>query len=302
MRRANPALFSLALGFFLAASLPSMAQVTPPINPRIPPPPPPPEVAKPVPVPEPAPLPKPLPEPPPPSLPAQVEIPSGTHIGVVLATPLSTRISRQGQLVVFTTQNSVQLADGLELPPETEFVGAVTEFSKPGGFGRAGKILVRVNRIRLPSGASAEVVARLDSAEADAIRRSAADNNRAADLVQLADWTLRGTVIGGVAQGGKGAAIGAGAGAAIGLIILMSHRGPDIYLEPGTPFAVILERPVSLPGSAVYAAQKDYERANARSARSRTPDSPAASEVEREPDEAVLDRDRPVLKRRPKRP
>ena len=296
MRRIGPARISLLAAILFASALNLAAQLPTPIDTRVPPPPPREEpkpdsvTASAVPVPAPT---VPVPE--------KVTIPSGTQFAVVLATPLSTRIAKKGQEVVFQTSDAVRLDDGLELPAETEFVGTVVEMRKPGAFGARGKIRVAVKSIRLANGNKTEVVARLDSAEAEAIGRAAADSNRAADLMDLAQWTLNGTVLGGAIHGGKGAAIGAGAGAAVALIVMMSHRGPDLYLESGTPFSVILDQPVTLSGADVFAAQQKYEQAHTR-ARRHDGEAAIPGKVERDPDEAVLDSDRPQLKRRPKRP
>jgi hypothetical protein len=296
------------------------------INPRIPPPPPPEEPAPqppPQPVAQPAPQPK-APEPtaprptvpapppaPPPSLPATVAIPAGTRIAVVLDTPLSTRIARQGQQVTFRTSEPLRVADQLEIPPETAVTGSVVEAQRPGSFGKAGVLRVKVDRINLPNGTSKQIVARIDSPDLKGSGRSSSDNNRTTDLYSLIMYTAEGTLLGAQIKGGKGAAVGAGAGAAVALLIMMSKRGADVYLEPGMPFVVTLDQMVELPGTEVYAAQQSYARshrlsaANVRGAghdaSSGTNTSGAeGSEIERDPDGTVLDSDRPKLKRRPK--
>lgn len=289
-----------------------------PINPRLPPPPPPGE-----PVPAPAAQPEAIdptaakvPEgiasrnivreaelAPPPELPASVAIPGGTRIAVVLDTPLSTRIARPGQMVTFRTSEALHVGDQLEIPPETGFTGSVVEVRRPGHFGKPGVLRVKVDRINLATGATAEVAAKLDSPDAKGAGRLASDRNRTTDLYSLAMYTLEGTLLGSRIHGGKGAAIGAGAGASVALLIMMSRRGADLYLEPGMPFLIILDRSVELPGSEVFAAQQSYARARRFSGAAGAGDSSAGtdgSEIQRNPDGAVLDSDRPKLKRRPR--
>jgi hypothetical protein len=268
------------------------------INPRLPPLPPPEE-----PVAQPAPklldiFPLPLTSPPPP-LPEVVVIPAGTRIAVVLDSPLSTRITKTGDSVSFRTSEPLPVDDFLEIPPETQITGKVVEARRPGGFGKQGVMRVKVEQIKLSSGTSTLLVARLDSQDVDNQGRISADSNRGADLYTLATWAAQGTLLGASVKGGKGAAVGAGAGAVIGLIILMARRGPDLYLEPGMPFAIVLDQQVELPGTEVYAAQQAYNRTHAaelaRSANS-------TSAISRDPDNATLDSARPKLKRRPKKP
>ena len=300
MRRADAATILAVLLSFATISA-AAAQQTGQINPRELPPPPPPEGSSVQPAPksvEVAPLPLnreavPLP------LPDYVVIPEGTRIAVVLDTPLSTRITKTGDPVSFRTTDPLQLDDVLTLPPDTEISGKVLEARRPGGFGKQGVMRVRVEHIKLASGSSVPLVARLDSQDMDKQGRISADSNRGADLYTLAVWSAQGALLGSQVKGGKGAAVGAGAGAAIALIILMANRGPDLYLEPGMPFAVIIDQQVELAGTDVYAAQQNYASARAAdSARAAA----SSSEVSRDPDNATLDKDRPQLKRRPKKP
>ncbi len=224
-------------------------------------------------------------------------LPAGTRIAVVLDTPLSTRISRKGQIATFRTSDPLRVHDLLEIPPETGFTGTVVEVKRPGRFGKPGVLRVKVDRINLSTGATAEVAARLDSPDLKGRGRLASDSNRATDLYTLAMYSLEGTLLGAQIKGGKGAAVGAGAGAAVALIIMMSRRGSDLYLEPGMPFLVILDRAVELPGTEVYAAQQSYARSRGMH---RSEATEVTSEVERNPDGTPGDPERPKLKRRPK--
>jgi len=245
---------------------------------------------------------------PPPDLAEHVAVPAGSHIAVVLDTPLSTRISHAGQKVTFRTTDAVRLDGGLEIPPETAFTGSVVEAKRPGGFGKSGTLRVKVDGVELETGTTAPVVAHLDSQDVNAKGRLTTDNRRTTDLYSLAMYTLQGTLIGSQIKGGKGAAAGAGAGALAALIIMMAHKGQDVYLEPGMPFEVVLEQPVELPGKVVWNAQQEYAHAHPA-----TPGSTGSSEngggfvregnaSGADPKDASLDpdHDRPKLKRRPK--
>ena len=343
MRRTTPRngsalVWSLVLVWVLVLSIWPAAGQQGTINPRIPPPPPPPEKPEPPTAPQPGKPPggttpqpaanptggphpnaapssfETTPQPaeptaPPAWLPATVAIPAGTRIAVILETPLSTRIARQGQLVTFRTSDSLRLTDQLEIPPETAFTGSVIGVKRPGSFGKSGALRVKLERMNLTTGATAAVLARLDSPEMNGRGRLTTDNRHSADLLSLAGYTLEGTLLGSRIKGGKGAAVGAGAGAMAALIILMSKKGSDVYLEPGMPFQVILDQGVALPGDSVWAAQQSYARTHGPAGeKTRGPDNtPVAtsgdtnrSEVERNPDGSVVDPDRPRLKRRPK--
>jgi hypothetical protein len=200
-------------------------------------------------------------------LPAKVTLAGGSRIDVALETPLSTRIAKKDQEVVFRAAQPIALGDGLELSGQTAFIGIVTEVKRPGAFGRQGALKVELKRINLPSGADAVIVARLDSPDMRGKGRLTSDSQRGTDVMSLATWTLTGAVIGGHAAGGKGAGYGAVSGAAIWLITKMSHHGADVYLEPGMPFTVLMDEPVELPGStAIFSADNPTGQSSSSSA------------------------------------
>jgi len=281
------------IGFLLILLLPVMLSAQQgQINPRIPPPPPPPEteelpVTRTVSPVELVPAPRPAH--------TTVELPAGTRILVVLDTPLSTRISKKGHPVTFRTSDPVPLENNLELPPETEILGTVVEARRPGGFGRPGTLKVQITGVRLASGKEARMAAHLDSADAKQGRLSA-DKNRTAGAVDMAQWAIIGTLAGMQIGGGKGAGYGAAAGALAGLIIMMAQRGPDLYLEPGMPFAVMVDQPVTLPGPDVVDAHEKYTRTRASAGGT----SQDATYSARDDDGRVPESRRPVLKRRPR--
>jgi hypothetical protein len=220
-----------------------------------------------------------------------VTLPAGTEIEVTLETAMSTRISKAGQPVTFRSVNPIRVHDLLEIPPETAINGQVVSAKKPGGFGSGGEILVKVSYIEIVPGQAAALDARLESADLSGNGRAKGDSNKAANVLDLAQWTLLGTAIGNSAGGGKGAGYGAAAGALAAMIILMSRKGSDVYLEPGTPFRVILERPVELAGHDIWNAQEAYALAHAPSNSSAGADSQ---------NQDYPDGQRPKLKRRPR--
>jgi hypothetical protein len=207
----------------------------------------------------------PQPELPPPELPERVAVPAGRPIAVVLDTPLSTRIAKRGQVVTFRTTGPLRVTDDLEIPPDVEILGHVSEAKRPGHFGKAGVLRVTLDNLHLESGGVANLDAHLDSADMKGQGRLTTDNRRSTDLYSVMMDSIQGTLMGGAIGGAKGAAMGAGAGAAIAILIMMSHRGQDVYLEPGMPFTVILDQPAYLSGAAIYSAQQNYQQANLKS-------------------------------------
>ena len=232
---------------------------------------------------------------PPVQVPERVTLPAGTILNVVLETPLSTRIAKQNQPVTFRTVSPIRVFEGIDIPPDTAIHGTVVEAKKPGGFGKAGVIRVKLEQFELTPNAMVPVVARLQSADMDKQGRIRADSVHGTDMVELAQYALTGTLLGARIGGGKGAGIGAGAGALAALLIMMARRGPDVYLEPGMPFVVVLDEPVELPGQEVLDAQASYAKAHPRA-------SADSAGNALDPTMGIPPNERPVLKRRPKRP
>jgi hypothetical protein len=273
------------------------------INPRLPPPPPPPEIPGPENIFGPLPWPAYSPEEilvhfPAPDfdLPERVTLAAGSSVEVILETPMSTRLSHAGQKVAFRTTQSIPVSDTLMIPPDAFFHGSVSEMKKPGGFGKPGILRVKVERIALPEGASVPVVARLEAADVDSQGRIRGESAAGTNIYQVAQWGLSGVLIGGRSGGGKGAAIGGGAGALAALIIMMASKGRDLYVEPGTPFQIVLERPAELPGADVYVAQRNYAERQRRAA-----ERAAASASAETSESGMAEKEKPGLKRRPRR-
>lgn len=218
------------------------------------------------------------------NLPERITLPAGTRIPIVLETPLSSRFSRKGQPVLFRTTRAVSLSEGLQVPPGVQIRGRVAEVTRPGVFGKSGALRVTVERLVLPGAAAASLRARLRSADTNSRGRLTSDTRRRMDRPGLVVLSVQGALAG--AQfGGKAAGIGAGAGAAVAAVLMMSKKGRDVSVSPGTPFSVRLRRDANLPAPAVYWAQQDYA--------SRHP--VGANESG---DDGLEDDSRPVLKRR----
>jgi hypothetical protein len=222
----------------------------------------------------------------PPNLPERITIPTGTRIPMVLETPLSSRFSHRGQAVVFRTTGAVPLGAELEVPPGVEVRGRVTEVTRPGVFGKSGTLRVAVERMVLPGAPATNLRAQLRSGDINSRGRLTNDNRRLMDRQGLVVLSMQGALAG--AQfGGKAAGIGAGAGAAVAAVLMMSKKGRDVSVSPGTPFSVRLQQDADLPAPAVYWAQQDY--ADRR---------PGAAGAEDDRDAGLDDGTRPVLKRR----
>ncbi len=194
-----------------------------------------------------------------PDLPVQVAIPANKPIPVALDTTLSTVNAKRGQIVIFRTLYSTPLDTGPEIPPGTEILGHVVEVKRPAHFGREGELRLAVDRIHLDPDGGTTLAAHLDSDEMKGPGRFTNDAPHSADVHPVEIDAASGALVGAVGSGASGAAIGAGTGAALAVLILKSPSGQDVYLEQGMHFAVTLDQPAYLSGAAVNAAQEKFE-------------------------------------------
>jgi hypothetical protein len=82
------------------------------------------------------------------------------------------------------------------------------------------------------------------------------DGQKGKDIGQVASTASTGAIIGGITNGGKGAAIGAGGGSALGLAIALLSRGSDVRLEPGTSIEMVIQREITVDSSRIEKAVK----------------------------------------------
>ena len=180
-----------------------------------------------------------------------LEVAAGTTIPVALAHTLTTRTARVGDFVTFKTMAPVHSLDRqLAIPAESMVRGTLVGVKRPGRVRGKAQLRIHLERVSLPNGYTLELGASLEppgpehpgDKEGGTI---AGESGKAHDAITVATFGGQGAVLGSVAgQSARDAAVGAGAGALAGLIGVLLSRGPEIRLEPGTPFRVTLSRPL----------------------------------------------------------
>lgn len=191
--------------------------------------------------------------------PANIEVPSGTHIPLVLHNAISTRSTRSGDPVYLETLFPI-MADGHVVIPAGSYVsGEVTESKRPGRVKGRGEIMIKLNTLILPNGYMVDLnampggnVGTGGNETADNEGRIKGDTDKAGDAGTIASTTTRGAEIGGLATlSPKGVGIGAGIGAAVGLMAVLLTRGPEAELPRGTTLEAVLNRPLFLEADKV---------------------------------------------------
>jgi hypothetical protein len=78
------------------------------------------------------------------------------------------------------------------------------------------------------------------------------NGSKGKDAGTVAKTAGEGAVVGAIVdRGARGAGIGGGAGAAVGLASVLLTRGPEATLPSGTNVLIVLERPLTLDGNKI---------------------------------------------------
>jgi type IV secretion system protein VirB10 len=184
---------------------------------------------------------------------AQVRIPTGTILPLVLHNGISTRSAKTGDPVYFETLFPVMIDGRVAIPAGSYVSGEVTESVRPGRVKGRGELMIKLNTLILPNAyminlnASPKDASTGGNEAVDSEGRIKGDSDKASDVGTIAKTTTAGAGIGGLAtQSAKGVAIGAGVGAAAGLIAVLLTRGPEAEMPRGTTVNVSLNRPIFL--------------------------------------------------------
>jgi hypothetical protein len=178
-----------------------------------------------------------------------IDIPRDTDLHVELQTRLSTDISQQGDRFDARVVGPPQFAGAV-------VSGTVARVRRAGKVKGNSELQLNVEQIRLPDGRFAnlhaqvvEVVNRTGTGAGDVDPEGGVHGSSKTkdDVTKVGAGAGIGAVIGAIAGGGKGAAIGAIIGGGVGTAGVLTSRGNDIRLEPGTELVVRTSTDTQLP-------------------------------------------------------
>jgi len=184
---------------------------------------------------------------------SKIEIPSGTHIPLVLHNSISTRSAQPGDPVYFETSYPVMLNGKIIVPAGSWVSGEVTEAKRPGRVKGRAELMIRLTTLILPNAYVVSLTASPSNAGTGGNETTnregkvVGDTDKASDAGTVMKTTAAGAGIGALAgQSAKGAGIGAGAGAAVGLAAVLLTRGPEAELPRGTTLDAVLDHSIML--------------------------------------------------------
>jgi type IV secretion system protein VirB10 len=189
---------------------------------------------------------------------AKIQVPSGTHIPLVLHNSISTRSARPGDPVYFETLFPIMIDGKVVIPAGSYVSGEVTESKRPGRVKGRGELMIKLTTLILPNAYMVNLNAVPGNAgtggneTTDSEGKIIGDSEKGHDIGTIAKTTAAGAGIGGVAtQSGRGVGIGAAAGAAAGLAAVLLTRGPDAEMPRGSTVEAVIDRSIYLDADRV---------------------------------------------------
>jgi hypothetical protein len=190
---------------------------------------------------------------------ADITVPAGTQIPLKLAQGISTKSAKVGDAVYAQTVFPITANDRIVIPAGTYVQGRISEIKRPGRVKGRAEFLMHFTTMIFHSGYTVMLpgaVENLPGSEKQTVKDKEGtiqqDGTKGKDAGTVAKTAGEGAVVGAIVDRGiRGAGIGGGAGAAVGLASVLLTRGPEVHLPAGTSVLIVLERPLSLDGNKI---------------------------------------------------
>lgn len=189
---------------------------------------------------------------------AEVVIPAGTKVPLVMVNSVSSKHSQPGDPIYLESIYPTVVDGRILIPAGTHVSGRVVQTKRPGRVKGRGHMYLEFTQMILPNGVIRDLEGRpgaLDGRSPDNLDRESgkikSPGTKGEDAGDIATGTAAGASLGGLAgalggRPGKGVGIGAAAGGAAGVARVLLTRGPDVVLERGTHIEMLLGRDLHL--------------------------------------------------------
>lgn len=167
----------------------------------------------------------------------EITIPAGTALSLRLGTGVSSRNSRVEDPVQATLRRPVVVNGATVLPAGTALSGYVSEAKRSARVKGRARLGVRFNALRVNG-------SRYNVRTATITRQ--ARGTKKEDAAKIGIGAGSGAVVGAIARGKKGAAVGTAVGAAGGTGVVLATRGDEVALPRGTVVTTRLVQPLTI--------------------------------------------------------
>ncbi len=166
-------------------------------------------------------------------------LPAGTHIFLKLDAEINSAVSSVNDTFLTTVTKPVSVRGTIVLPVGTVLEGRVSKVTRAAVGGRAGKLDVVFETIKI-----SRQTRHIDGVMTTEI---VAPSTQALSFVSILSGLAVGSVIGAVSKTNNGTLIGAGIGAAAGTSIALLLKGKEVRIRKGEEFEIELKKEVLLP-------------------------------------------------------
>ena len=163
--------------------------------------------------------------------PAPVVVPEGATLSLVLETSMSSETSRAGDRVVAKLAEDVRVGETVVVPAGSEIRGRVTQAVPSGRVKTRARLAFDFDTLVLHGKEHAIGTRAIDITAGDTHKK---------DAVTIGIGAGAGAIVGAIAKGGKGAAIGTLIGGAAGTGVVLANTGKEVELAAGSRMTVKL--------------------------------------------------------------
>ena len=183
------------------------------------------------------------------------EIPQGAHVLLRMENSINTGTAQVGDFVYLRTASPISAGGQIVVPAGSYVQGVVSQSKRSGRVKGRAQLGIRLETLTLDSGKVLKFSPHLSSVDAEengqkVTRKEStveASSDVGKDAERIAILAGSGAAIGGLTdRSWKGAGIGSGAGAAVGLATVLLSRGKEVELRHGATLDVVFDRPVAL--------------------------------------------------------
>lgn len=188
-----------------------------------------------------------------------ITVPSGTKIPLTLKQGVTTKSARPGDPVYAQTAFPITQNDQIVIPAGTFVQGEVLRVVRPGRVKGRAELQMSFTSMIFPNGYTVMLPGAVQNTPGSNSNRMKGkegtiqgDSSKGRDAATIAGDAIPGAGIGALADGGKGAAIGAASGGILGLATVLLTRGPEVTLGTGDSVEMVLENTVELDSSKIH--------------------------------------------------
>ena len=169
---------------------------------------------------------------------AAVTIPAGTSILIRMIDSVDSSRNKIGDTFHASLDTTLVIGDTVVAPKGADVYGKLAQAKSAGKISGGAELTLEMTGIQI----SGNIVP-VDSTDYAAVAKGRGKQSAA----RIGGGGALGSIMGGIARGGKGAAIGAGAGAAAGTAVQLATHGQQIHIPSETLLEFKLQQPVTVP-------------------------------------------------------